>query len=1085
MKPENILAFWHALEAITAQEVARLDAMDPCRPVYGLGYTDSSVVPWKSANHTSKAIEKGFAWKYASQCGVYAIDAVTGMLLRHFGNGQADWYEQGGGRARLFDLAFDSTGLPLGHTFALSLSAWSAGQILRDGGGAHLLQTGGVATLDGLPMPEHSIPEVMSGFAAFDALSRHLAQWVVFEARRMRDAGECADAVWIDALVQDVSRRLFGQDSAIPIEELCRVRATQVKLGRDEASQNAARAQNDFDILSSFFVEDLQRVRKAFAAGHAGKGLKEFFAAGQGKSAPVRVDVRAPASAPLIEAALRPSKMPAGRWPSDHALVLSQQLAVNEAWAKLQNGSGIFAVNGPPGTGKTTLLRDVAAAVITQRASILVRARTGFFGPKAAHRLGDIWVPYYPLHESLEGHSIVICSSNNGAVENVTLELPGEAAVPQRVLAQSDYFRSVATSVTGKNAWGLVAAPLGKRANRSEFLSSFWWNKTGQRDKGGELVTPGLREALAGLQSKLTSPVVGWDAAVKKFKRAQENEKAFRTLLEKKAQRPEHIAALKARATSDESRLAAMDAVFDERQALLKAVEAKLSAVERLRVASLAQRAHVDGRISGHRKDRPGFLEMLLTLGKAQKEWREQLNALNAEAASVAADWLAMDRERESCVRTSQQIKAAIHDIETQASKLDGELQATIAALGAEESQLRADMEWLGARWPRLDVPDEDRERIEPWADRQWLQAREDLFLAALDVHRAFVEHHPTEMLANLGLASDWLSGKQMPPELARTALDSLCLVVPVISTTFASVSRMFSQLNQESIGYTLIDEGGQALLPHAVGAIWRSKRTVVVGDPRQLEAVFTVPSQVEAALAAQFNIGQQWMPSFASVQGLADQSSVWGTWLPGDRGDREWVGCPLRLHRRCDEPAFSISNHLAYGGLMVHGKDQPVTGGTLSASGWIDVRGRVSEGHWVREEGDAVRALLSDLIGNQGATPDQIAMITPFRDCSSRLKAMASAYGIANGRVGTVHTAQGKEADIVVLVLGGDPRLPGAKAWAAAKPNLLNVAVSRMKKRLYVVGNRQEWAKHKHFGVMHEYLRPISYRADQATQEQ
>lgn len=66
-------------------------------------------------------------------------------------------------------------------------------------------------------------------------------------------------------------------------------------------------------------------------------------------------------------------------------------------------------------------------------------------------------------------------------------------------------------------------------------------------------------------------------------------------------------------------RLLAMDAVFDERQALLKAVEAKLSAVDRLRVASLVQRAHVDGRISDHRKDRPGFLEMLLTLAKLRK----------------------------------------------------------------------------------------------------------------------------------------------------------------------------------------------------------------------------------------------------------------------------------------------------------------------------------------------------------------------------------------------------------------------------------------------------------------------------------
>jgi len=48
-----------------------------------------------------------------------------------------------------------------------------------------------------------------------------------------------------------------------------------------------------------------------------------------------------------------------------------QQAAVNLMRSELAGREGTVAVNGPPGTGKTTLLRDIVAACVLDRALVM------------------------------------------------------------------------------------------------------------------------------------------------------------------------------------------------------------------------------------------------------------------------------------------------------------------------------------------------------------------------------------------------------------------------------------------------------------------------------------------------------------------------------------------------------------------------------------------------------------------------------------------------------------------------------------------------------------------------------------------
>jgi hypothetical protein len=257
----------------------------------------------------------------------------------------------------------------------------------------------------------------------------------------------------------------------------------------------------------------------------------------------------------------------------------------------------------------------------------------------------------------------------------------------------------------------------------------------------------------------------------------------------------------------------------------------------------------------------------------------------------------------------------------------------------------------------------------------------------------------PTEMRQNLQAAMDVVNGeapRDADPEAVLAAWQSLFFVVPVVSTTFASYARLFGHLGREALGWLLIDEAGQATPQNSVGALWRTRRAVVVGDPLQLEPITVLPFRAEQAIRLEFAVDEQWLTSHTSVQRLADQLTPLGTWLPGEDAPT-WVGIPLTVHRRCDQPMFDIVNAVAYDGLMIDGT-APAAGERfaerypkLPESKWIDVPGTAAQGHWIPDEGVQLDRILRTLATLDFDMSD-VMVIGPFRDIARQVQTRSPA---------------------------------------------------------------------------------------------
>ena len=247
-----------------------------------------------------------------------------------------------------------------------------------------------------------------------------------------------------------------------------------------------------------------------------------------------------------------------------------------------------------------------------------------------------------------------------------------------------------------------------------------------------------------------------------------------------------------------------------------------------------------------------------------------------------------------------------------------------------------------------------------------------------------------------------------------------------------------------------------------------RTKRAIVVGDPIQIEPVVTLPYSLTQNICRKFSVDpDRYNAPDASVQTLSDSATSHYAEFQTRFGSR-FVGVPLLVHRRCSEPMFGISNAIAYQHLMVFAKHNGTSAikNCLGSSAWIDVEGSAVE-KWCPEEGEKVLQMLQKL--KISKIPPDLYIVTPFTIIAEHLRKLIKDSGVLTNwvedekwiweRIGTVHTVQGREAEAVIFVLGAtDASQVGARKWAGGKPNIPNVAVTRAKEVIYIVGNKKLW---------------------------
>lgn len=267
-----------------------------------------------------------------------------------------------------------------------------------------------------------------------------------------------------------------------------------------------------------------------------------------------------------------------------------------------------------------------------------------------------------------------------------------------------------------------------------------------------------------------------------------------------------------------------------------------------------------------------------------------------------------------------------------------------------------------------------------------------------------------------------------------------------------------------------IIDEASQCDIASCFPILYRAKKAVIVGDDKQLPHLSFLEKAKEQSFLSQYNIPDKYQLMWRfRTNSMFDLAQYYST-------------NPVLLdeHFRSYYPIIQFSNQEFYGNRMRIMTKESGTNDVLELHRVED--GKVdSDATRNMPECEAVLKRIHELILNDEGNeenPISIGVVSPFRGQVDLIqKALCKVLTESTIRkhkieVGTAHTFQGDERDVMIFSLAIADNSFSQSLTFLQKPNLFNVAITRARKKLitFISRNPRELPT----GLLKDYIEYI-----------
>ncbi|NVJ46475.1 MAG: AAA family ATPase [Cytophagia bacterium] len=413
--------------------------------------------------------------------------------------------------------------------------------------------------------------------------------------------------------------------------------------------------------------------------------------------------------------------------------------------------------------------------------------------------------------------------------------------------------------------------------------------------------------------------------------------------------------------------------------------------------------------------------EILYDLVSKEDSWVQLDKPFLSSCRSNLEKWSSLKSISEAMRERFENFKISLENLEKEKNRLSEELRQLISEekeIRDEIDQLEKELISLGSRFLNLSISTKTN--------------FEDLYSI-----RKFSDYLPANQLY-----------KSEDLESFKRETDQFLKNFNVLAMTNLSVKNSLP-LSKGIVDMVVIDEASQSDIATALPLIYRAKKVVIIGDPLQLRHITSVNKHEQAYAVDSLGL--------VDIQPDYSNSSLY------DIGHKTSLKLKIHSvflndHYRCHPEIIDFSNREFYiaklgQSLIIKTSIKERNFGDPGLT-WIHVKGEM-EGKLNVNQAEINRCLKLAKDLKIKYPKASIGVITPFKDQKNRLQTAFFQEFQTSIIADTVHRFQGDERDIIILSLVATDDAPDSKAnFINNNPELINVAVSRAKSALYIVGN-------------------------------